>query len=287
MVEKGYKWPEHFTLAVLLATGLEVNNVGKSWTPLLAEDTGMKVHLARTTDKVDKFKFLRLGIADMTDGGQHEVSRVFEGDRRYGVIEYCGQNYGRKAVVYGNRDCSSFSLRAGWVHSKYDSGFMVRGDSYIKDMSDIKPGVRVVDMRPYLASQRNVEGFLAWAGVDEKDVVWVPAHNTAEKVQLVVEGKADISWIIPSAPSTYEGEKNPHGLRWIDLNSEKDPEGARRFREKYLLIGFGPMVRGVESARGHWGTVGTDLFCFRTDADTDFVYNMAKWMDENYPRYKD
>jgi uncharacterized protein len=115
----------------------------------------------------------------------------------------------------------------------------------------------------------------------------VPAHNTDEKVRLVVEGKADIAWVIPSAPSTYEAEKNPYGIRWIDLNSDKDPEGARRFREKYLLIGFGPMIRGVKSASGHWGTIGTDLFCCRDNADAEFVYHLAKWMDENYPRYKD
>jgi hypothetical protein len=282
-----YKWPEHFTLAVLMAPGLEVANVGKAWTPLLAKDTGMQVHLAHTTDKVNKFKWLHLGIADMADGGQHEVSRVLEGDRRYGVIEYCGQNFGRRAVVYGNRDCGAFPFQAVWVHSKYDSGFMVRGDSKIKDVYDIKPGIRVVDMRPYLASQRNIEGLFAWAKIDEKDVVWVPAHNTEEKVRLVVEGKADIAWVIPSAPSTYEAEKNPHGIRWIDLNSDKDPEGAKRFREKYLLIGFGPMIRGVASARGHWGTVGTDLFCCHANADAEFIYHLAKWMDENYPRYKD
>ena len=291
MVERdGYNWPENFSAGVLTGiSGLEMENVYRKWTGALAEDTGIKVHIAYTANKVDKFKWLHSGIVDITDGGQHEVSRVLEGDRRFGKIEYCGQNYGRRAAVYGNRDCGAFQVRKAWVHSKYDSGYMVRGDSYIKDVYDIKPGVRMVDMRPYLSSQRNLEGLLAWAGIQdpENDVTWVPAHNTEEKIQLVVDGKADICFAIPSAPSTYKAEENPHGIRWIDLNDEKDPEGAKRFNEKYMLISFGPMFRGVTSCKGHWGTMGADVFCCHADADTEFIYNLAKWMDESWARYKD
>jgi hypothetical protein len=168
---------------------------------------------------------------------------------------------------------------------------VVRGDSRIKDIYDIKPGVRVVDMRSYLPRQRNVEGLLAWAGIYdlENDVNWVPAHNTEEKARLIVEGKADIASAIPSSPSTYEAERNPHGLRWIDLNEEKDPEGARRFHEKRPLYPdyFGPMFRGVQSARGVYSTVGCDQFCCRADTDPEFIYHLAKWLDENWARYKD
>jgi TRAP-type uncharacterized transport system substrate-binding protein len=276
MVEqKDYTWPENFKVGVLPpAGGLETPNVAKLWTSLLAEDTGTKVHLAYAPDKAHKFKWLHYGIVDICDGGAAEFGPVLDGTR-----------------IYRDRDTGAFPVRMAWVFSKYDSGFMVRGDSHIRDIYDIKPGVRVVDMRPYLPSQRNVEGLLAWAGIQdlEKDVTWVPAHSTEEKALLIVDGKADIASVIPSSPSTYEAEKNPHGLYWIDLNEEKDPEGARRFHEKSPLYPdyFAPMFRGVASARGHWSTVGCDQFCCHAETDTELIYNLAKWLDENRARYKD
>lgn len=275
MVKKGYQWPENFSIAVIKKAGIYTAEAIKKWTSLLAQDTGIKVRFAYTleTDKANKLKWVRFGIVDITDGGSDEVSQMLGGERRY-----------------GDRDTGPFQVRSVWIVSKYDGGFMVRGDSHIKDIYDIKPGIRVVDTRSYLVlGQRNVEGLLAWAGIydPEKDVNWVPAHSTEEKARLIADGKADIAFAVPSSPATYEAEKNPYGLRWIDLNAEKDPEGARRFHERYRLINLAPMFRGVQSARGHWGTVGADLFCCRADAETEFIYHLAKWLDENHPRYKD
>lgn len=268
----GYKWPGNFCVGVLPATGgLETPNVVKKWTQVLAKDTGMKVHLAYAPDKATKFKWVHYGIADIADGGTSEYGQVLEG-----------------VWNYGDRDNGAFPVRIAWAFSKYDAGFVVRGDSDIRDVYDIKAGVRVVDMRSYLASQRNIDGLLAWAGIKDpaKDVKWVPAKNADEKMQLIVNGKADVAFALPTAPSTFEAEKNPHGLRWIELNPAKDPAGAGRLSEKYITT-FGPMFRGVKSARGIWSTVGTDQFCCRADADAGLIYHLAKWLDENWAKYKD
>lgn len=268
MKPNGYKWPDNLSIG----SGHEVANVIKKWVPLLSEDTRMNIHLAHTTDNANKFKWLHYGIVDIVDGGQFEFGRVLEGVRRY-----------------GSRDTGAFHVRVAWMQSKYDSGFIVRGDSPIKNIYDIKPGVRVVDMRSYLTSQTNLDGLLAWAGINdiEKDVKWVPAHNTEEKIQFIVDGKADIAYAIPTSPITYEAEKNPYGLRWIELNAEKDPEGAKRFHGKCPLIGLGLMFRGVPSSICQWGMVGTDQLCCRADAEPDFIYHLAKWLNENWDRYKD
>jgi len=271
--KNNFKWPEHFSVAVWNGPGLA--DIYGKWTLLLAGDTGMQTHIALTSDTiVNRFRWLRLGIVDITSAGPAEISPVLEGDSHYGC---------------GDRDTIVFPVRAVWLATRNNSGFIVRADSHIKSIYDVKPGVRFVDMRPYLPNQRNVDGFLAWAGikVPEKEVNWVPAHSTEEKVRLVLEGKADIASVIPSAPSTYEAEKDPHGIRWIDLNAEKDPEGAKLFCEKYAVLDFAPMFKGVPSAMGHWGTVGTSLFYCRADADTEFIYNLVKWLDTSWPRFKD
>lgn len=270
----GYRWPEHFTIGVIKKAGIFTADAIKQWTSLLSEDTGMKVHFAYTleTAKADKLKWVRHSMVELTDGGSDEVNQMLSGERR------CA-----------DRDSGPFQVRSVWMVSKYDGGFMVRGDSHIRGIYDIKTGVRIVDTRGYLVlGQRNVDGLLAWAKIKdpEKDVQWIQAYSTEEKAQLITEGKADIAFAVPSASVTIQAEKNPHGLRWIDLNAEKDPEGAKRFHEKYRLIDLAPMFRGVASARGHWGTVGADQFCCRADADVEFIYHLAKWLDENYPRYK-
>lgn len=270
---KDYKWPEHFTIGVLPPLGgLETPYVVKKWTDVFAKDTGMKIHLAVASDKPTKFKWAHYGLVNMADGGGEEWNQLLKGVGRY-----------------GSRDCGPFPLRIVWVLSQYDSGFIVRGDSKIKTIYDVKPGVRVVDMRSYLDSQSNVEGMLAWAGIKnlEKDVKWVSAHSTEEKAQLVVEGKADIAFAVPSSPITEKAERNPHGIRWIELNSEKDPEGAKRFWDKCCLIDFGPMFRGVKSARGVCSMIGIDQECCNAGADPELVYNVAKWLHENWDRYRD
>lgn len=280
-----YNWPENFSIAIIKNKGCFTADAVKTWTSLLAEDTGMKVHFAYTyeNNKANKLKWVHYGIADMTDGNPDEVDQVLRGDTGRSI-----QGHGR-ALYCGDRDTCAFQLRSVWIVSQYDSGFMVRGDSKIKDIYDVKPGVRVVDSRSYMPGRRNVEGFLAWAGIKdlENDVRWVTANSTEEKTRLIVDGNADIAWATPSTPATYEAEKNPHGLRWIDLNAEEDPEGAKRFHEKYLLVDLAPMVRGVQSARGHWGMAGCGQYCCRADIDIDFIYHLVKWLDENWDRYKD
>ncbi|RJQ40985.1 MAG: hypothetical protein C4555_00690 [Dehalococcoidia bacterium] len=269
MVKKGsYGWPEKFGVIGWSGVG---EHIYKSWTSPLAQDTGMKIRIANTVDSVQRFKYTKIGLFDITAAGTTETSQLLEGDRRYGY-----------------RDTGPFQIRAVWVQSKTNSGYVTRGDSAIKDINDIKPGVRVVDMRSYMASQRILEAFLVWNGHIkdvEKDVVWIPSTSLEHKAKLIANGEADVAFAIPSAPPTYEAEKNPHGLRWIETREDKDPEGAKRFRSVDSLISFGPMFNGVPSCVGKWGCVGTSLYCTREDVDADFIYHLAKWLDENWHKY--
>jgi len=267
---KNFKWPEKFGVASWTGLGVEVYG---SWMPVLAKSTGMKTQVMATFDTVCRFRWMRFGLVDMTAGGTTETSQMLMADRRY-----------------SKRDSGPFQIRAIWAQSKTNSGYMVRGDSHIKTIDDIRPGIRAVDMRGYLASQRILEAFLVWGGHIkdvEKEVDWVPAKNTEHKAQLVVEGKADVAFVLPSSSVTYEAEKNPHGIRWIELNPEKDPEGARRFTDIDPLISFAPMFYGVPSCIGKWGSVGISLFCTRASTNPEFVYHLAKWLDENWALFKD
>jgi len=185
------------------------------------------------------------------------------------------------------RGSPPFAMRLLWPQARTNSGYIVRGDSPIAGIRDIKPGVRVVDMRGYLASQKILDGLLAWAGVAVDDVVWVAAKDAADKTRLIVEGEADVAFAVPSSPSTRRGEANPHGLRWLDCNWERDPAGARRFMQIDPLIAFGPMREGVTSCHGVWGTSGSSLYITRAESDPELIYRLVAWLDANHHRFKE
>ncbi len=261
-----YKWPEE--LKAMGWTGLG-EDILKSWANLLSAETGIKVTVIGTPDTVTRFRAIHNGQAHITAGGAGELARMLEAKQRY-----------------AGRETGPFPLRVVWVQSRSNSGFFVRGDSPVRTIYDIKPGIRMPDMRTYIEDQPIVDALLAWAGIGEEDVVWVPAKNATHKAELVVQGKADIAFAIPTAESIKKAELNPHGIRWIDLNPETDPEGAKRFWAVKPLITFGPIFSGVPSSIGHWGTCGTSLYFTREQTDASFVYHLARWLDENYHRFK-
>ena len=194
----------------------------------------MQVHIGGEYDTVYRFRWIgQLKIFDMTGGSPGETSQMLMADRRYAT-----------------RDGGPFPLRIVWAHSRGNSGFFTRRGSPIKVPQDIKPGTRICDMTPYVAATRVFDGLLAWAGTDPKDIEWVPVHNSVENWKAVIEGRADLSFSFPTSPTQWDAYNTEVSTDWIDLNAEKDPEGARRFREWDPLVNFGPILPGgVPSAQ--------------------------------------
>ncbi len=266
MTVADFKWPRRITLASGSGVGVTVIS---SWGKPLAADTGMAVRIALTGNTAERMKWAGLGLADLTAGGTSNSGMMLEGEGPYAA-----------------RDSGPYRLRAVWAQSSSASGFFTRGDSAFATPRDIKPGTRLVDMT-YVGSQKIVEGLLAWAGVSRDDVVWVPAADAKQKNQLILDAEADIAFGTPTAASMYAAEESPHGIKWLDLNSEQDPEGAARFLVIDPLIGFTPIPIGVPSSLGVWGAGGTSFYCGTDKLDTGLAYNLAKWLDTNWARFKD
>jgi len=265
---KNFKWPEKLNIVNWWGVGVDSS---RSWGDLLQADIGMKVRVAGEYDTVNRFRWMRLGLFDLTGGAASETSQMLMADRRYAV-----------------RDGGPFQVRAVWVHSKGNAAFFTRGDSRIKTPHDIKPGTRIANMT-YVASTRIVDALLAWAQVDPKDIVWVDVNNSVENYKSVVEGRADLCFSFPTSPTIHEAAKNPYGIDLVQLNAREDPEGAKRFKEvDEPLVNFGIIPEGgIEAAVGKWGTEGINLELTHERTDPELVYHLAKWMDENYHRYKD
>jgi hypothetical protein len=267
-----FKWPEKLNIINWKdkLNWKDSEDISHSWGDLLQADTGMKVHIAGEYDSVDRYRWLgHLKLFDLTVAAALETGRMLSADGRFCV-----------------RDGGPFPVRIAWVHSKGNSGFLTRGDSRIKTPYDIKPGTRICRMTLF-GNLKIVDGLLAWAGVSRDDIVWVSVNSWEENCQAVIEGRSDLAFNYPNTPSVRQAEKNPKGLGWIDLNAEADPAGAKRFRSFDPLFNFAPIHTGVPSAIGHWGVTGINFEQTRSDIEPALIYNLARWFDESYPRFKD
>ena len=81
-VKKNYQWPEKYHMISWLGTAVDGAH---SWADLLAEDTDMKIHIGGDTNTVNRFRWLRSGLSQQTQGAPSETSQMLMADRKYAV----------------------------------------------------------------------------------------------------------------------------------------------------------------------------------------------------------
>ncbi len=174
-----------------------------------------------------------------------------------------------------------------WIDSLASTGFMVRGNSQIFKPEDIKPGTRIAIWNDQSATLAPFRSLLAWAGVAEKDIVWVNTGDYNACPRAVVEGRADIAMAAPVTPAVMEASAAPSGIRYISMKPSDDPKGAAAFLALSPLYGFGPITAGPTGVLGTWAISSYKYLTADTSTDPEMVYRLVKWLDENYSKYKD
>jgi TRAP transporter TAXI family solute receptor len=107
-------------------------------------------------------------------------------------------------------------------------GLLVRKDSPIKTIHDIK-GKRLTGEYPaHLAVWYNMFGFLASAGMTWDDVKVVPVPAVNDGVDALVQGRADVSMHALNSAKVREADAAV-GVRHISLDCS--PEGEKRLRK--------------------------------------------------------
>lgn len=188
---------------------------------------------------------------------------------------------------YAVRDGGPFIPTLVYTSSYGSTGFMVRGDSPIKTPRDIKPGMKMGISRKTTGMMNPYLALLNWAGLKENDVLWVETGDTTAAVRAVVDGRADLAFAPPSGPYIYEAVAGPKSARFIDMNPQKDPEGAKAFTAIGPLYDLGPIENAPESIRGTWGMSSYRWLFTSSDTDPELIYQIAKWLDANFNLYKD
>jgi hypothetical protein len=107
-------------------------------------------------------------------------------------------------------------------------------------------------------------------------------------MRAVIEGKADVVVSTPTTPVCVEAAAGPHGIRFLELPADNDPEGVKRFRSVAPTEVFGPAPpMGPKEAWGVMTMARANGLMASPSINTDLVYHLMKWFDENYDLYKD
>jgi TRAP transporter TAXI family solute receptor len=176
-------------------------------------------------------------------------------------------------------------LRLAWFNTETVCTWVVRGDSDIKSIYDIK-GRKVVKATHSPLVLAAFNGLLAFTGLTEKDVTVVPVGSWCGQVKAVGEGKGDIGYAASTSACTIEVQAGPHGLRWLSMPL-KDKEAWNRYLNVVPTDYAAIMTRGVKESIGVEGTATARVITFNADANENFVYQIAKFMGEQYNTYKD
>ncbi len=262
-----WHWPEQTLIAAPGQSGLAKY---VSWASIMEADTGMAIRVVPEADPGQCMRYLMDGEMLLSSVSKNVLSDVIEAREDQAT-----------------KDGGPFQARIVWVHDLANSGFFVRSDSEIETIYDIGPGTRfsVWNMRD--STLNPSRSLLDWIQLDESEIEWVDAGSFEGAMRAVAEGRADIAFGFPTSPTLYEVAAAPHGIRFLELNAEEDPEGARRWQERDPLYSFGPIATGISEAIGCWGTVGYIFDITTENADPELVYHFAEWLDDNYDSYKD
>lgn len=268
--ESGWKWPKSISL---LTPAVEQAQYGMAvgFASVMEKETGVKISVVAINEDAERMKMVR----------KKEV-----------VAHVMGTTSMVNCLVakssFASRDGGPYHVRTIWPAGYYGATLMVRGDSKIKTWRDIKPGTK----RPSIPAIPGIEAGLiafcsAWTGVDDKDLVKVPIGSPPANMASVVNGKADITIAPCNMSFVHEAAAGPYGLRFLELNPEKDPEAAARFLAVAPTYAFAPNEMGPKASLGIVMAVSYNDIETSADTDPELVYHFAKWLGENYNAYKD
>ena len=265
-----FEWPKEFKIAT---HGIGASDYAQmtAVAPVIEKATGMKVRVVPEDISALKSRWIMHGTFDAKSESANEIT----------TFNIQAQH------AYATRDGGPFQARAFAQLLIQSFGIMVRGDSEIRTIYDIKPGTKM-SVWAMPGGLDLVTAVLSWVNLTTDDVVLVETGSYPDNMRMVTDGRADVSCLaLPSSTIVQELEAGPHGLHWLDLNAKEDPEGAARYNTVMPATIFAPITIGVPSSKGHWGWGGPSLLWTRADMDPEFIYQLVKWLDENFDAYKD
>lgn len=271
--EKEFEWPRFFRIATP-ATATASFASSNAWAPLFQEDTGAIVRVI--PEDSEPGRYTRLAIEK-----EFELASISTADARFS-----------KEGIDAYSSLKGEPTRIVWHHNDTPWLFVVRGDSEFETIYDLKQkGVKVSvsSQAPtmMLAVKKALPAFLGWTPEEaEENWTFVPAGSYPENCRSVTDGRADVAWVAPISSVLAEMEGHPRGIRFLGqpLDDKEGWEGWLKYRPTHIPS---TIDIGVSPAIGVDGLTSNFLYWTHGDMDEDTVYNIAKWLHENFDEYKD
>ncbi|QIT56975.1 hypothetical protein HC341_18290 [Aquisalimonas sp. 2447] len=244
------------------------------WAPLLEEHTDSTVRVIPEDSEPTRYRRL-------TEREEFALVSTSMAEARFqieGVNQYASTPLEPQEIV--------------WHHNDTPWGFVVRGDSDLESIDDLKEeGVRVsVSSQSPPMIQAVEEALPAFLGMtpEEAEEKWefVPAGSYAENCRSVTDGRADVAWCAPISGVLSEMQGHPEGIRFLDQPLDDDAAWERWLEVRPTHVPT-EIDMGVSEAVGAEGLVSNFYYWTRADADADFIYNLARWFHEQHDEYKD
>jgi hypothetical protein len=187
---------------------------------------------------------------------------------------------------FATKDGGTWQMRMVWPSSKSVTGYFVRGNSNINTPLDIKPGAKLGFLTAAPIAKVAMQALVAWAGLKDTDVEYLPYPDWQSMWDAVPAGKIDITFAMPAAPGVQQVEASPTGIKWIQLDFMAQKDGANRFLA--VLPTFAPGVNdmGAKTSIGMKGLATISTWVTREQTDPELIYQMVKWLGSNYDAIK-
>lgn len=263
-----FKWPSEISI-ITTGTGSTPHVTASAWGAVLEKTQGPKVRIVPEDNSVSIDIQIKGGKFDMWQAGHTVWVDAMEA-----------------RVGFATKEAGPAPVSAVWLGGNSYLPYYVRGDSAIKTWADLKAGYSYAVWMGSPTFVTQYHALRAWLNLSEQEFRAANFGSMEASMKAPYEGKADITYISANSPYMYEAVAGPKGVRIIDVPLQ-DLEGMKRFRNvaPEWLFGTVPKGHGPEIGWGHTSMFNPHLIMARTDLPVDLVYNLAKWLDENYKAY--
>ncbi len=277
MAQTTFNWPREL-LITTPAVGTGSHASTSAWAAIMERMTGVKVRVLPDNAEGSRIQRLISGEVLLNSASQTEPLTYTEGSEGF--------------ITLPKGD-----MRVVWHHNDTPWGWAVRGDSEIKSIYDIKKLLEA-GKKVRVAVNTSSASMIIWAEevlpaflgiLDNKELmknyIKVPLGTYPANVKSIAEGKADVAMVATISPVTYEIEAHPKGLRWLDKPVADKKGWAEVVRLRPLTIPSKVGI-GVKSAIGRESWVSNFLYWGMAKTDPELVYQIAKWLHQNFDAYK-
>ena len=235
------------------------------------------------------------GITDATgvqfrmEPGPATIDRhriLVQGDTPFAWLPAGDVYYGLNGIL-DFKEVGKQSLRIFWMAGPSPGGYFTRGDSGIKEVTDVA-GRKVAWYSTYPLVNAYMESFLAFGYLTYDDVVPIAIAGYAQGQKAPAEGVCDVAFSSTTTPPQYELEKSIHGIHWIPLPAA-DTEGWARLQAvapywypRTIITGAGISAASPLQSQAY----SYQIACYDW-ADEDLIYWMTKQLHTRYDAYKD